>query len=210
VPFNPAGLFAALGGRREAIGRLDAHLEAPNEGPQSAHAFLGNEPELGVPWLYDWLGQPWKTQRVVRTALRTLYDASPAGYVGNDDLGAMSAWYVFGALGFYPSVPGVGLLALGSPLFPAATLHLPGGDVVIGAAGAAPDAPYVQRLTRDGRRHDRPWLSYEEIRCGARLDFVLGATPSQAWGRKRRDAPPSFPTRARVPKEPRARPCGGR
>ena len=209
VPFNPAGLFAALGGRRQAIARLDAHLDALNEGPQSAHAFLGNEPELGVPWLYDWLGQPWKTQRVVREAIRTLYDASPAGYPGNDDLGAMSAWYVFGALGLYPPVPGVGLLALGSPLFPEATFHLPGGDLVISATGAAPDAPYVRRLTRDGHRHARPWLSYDEIRCGARLAFTLVAAPSETWGRKRRAVPPSFAARARIGKRSPVRACAG-
>jgi predicted alpha-1,2-mannosidase len=209
VPWNPAGLFAALGPRRETIAKLDEHLTKLNEGPLSAYAFLGNEPELGVPWLYDWLGQPWKTQRVVRDALRTLYDASPAGYAGNDDLGAMSAWYVFAALGFYPPVPGSSLLALGSPLFPQATLHLADGDVAIHAAGAAPDAPYVHGLRRNGRRHDRPWLWLRELACGARLDFELSGTPSATWGRKRRHAPPSFSPRGRAG-EPRARACGGR
>jgi predicted alpha-1,2-mannosidase len=209
VPFNPAGVFAALGPRREVIAKLDEHLAKLNEGPQSAHAFLGNEPELGVPWLYDWVGQPWKTQRVVREALRTLYDASPAGYVGNEDLGAMSAWYVFAALGFYPPVPGSSLLALGSPLFADATVHLPGGDVVIHAAGAAPDAPYVQRLRRDGRRHGRPWLWLRELACGARLDFELGPTPNATWGRARRHAPPSFPPRGPI-SEPRPRACASR
>src|SRR5262249_6732222 len=81
VPFDPAGLVAKLGGRRVAVERLDQHLAKLNEGPTSPYAFLGNEPELGVPWLYDWLGQPWKTQRVVRRALLELFSDGPAGYV---------------------------------------------------------------------------------------------------------------------------------
>ncbi len=134
VPFDPAGLFAQLGGRRAAAERLDRHLAKLNDGPRSANAFLGNEPQLGVPWLYDWLGQPWKTQRVVRQALLTLFDDSPTGYPGNDDLGTMSAWYVFGALGLYPAVPGSDVLALASPLFPETVIHLAGGDLSISRA----------------------------------------------------------------------------
>src|SRR6266480_4944740 len=76
--------------------------------------------------LCEWLGQPYKTQDIVRRAILSLFNSSPGGYPGNDDLGQMSAWYVFGALGIYPAVPGTGVLALGSPLFPKATLHLAG------------------------------------------------------------------------------------
>ena len=208
VPFDPAGLVAKLGGRRKAAARLDRHFSKLNEGPRSPYAFLGNEPELGVPWLYDWLAQPWKTQRIVRQALLELFDDTPAGYVGNDDLGAMSAWHVFGALGLYPPVPGESLLALASPLFPEAVLHLARGDVTIRARRAAPDAPYVRRLTLNGRRHERPWLRLDEIACGARLDFDLATSPSRAWGRRRNDAPPSFPPGSAFPRR-RADGCRG-
>ena len=206
VPFDPDGLFATLGGRKAAAGRLDRHLAALNEGPHSAYAFLANEPELGVPWLYDWLGQPWKTQRVVRAALLTLFDDTPAGYSGNDDLGAMSAWYVFGALGFYPPVPGEGVLALGSPLFPEAVLHLAGGDVAIRAPAAAAGAPYVRRLTLDGRRWERPWVPFDALACGARLAFDLAHTPGR-WGTKRPLAPPSYPSGSRFPRRTPRRGC---
>jgi predicted alpha-1,2-mannosidase len=195
VPFDPAGLFALMGGRAAARARLDRHLERLNEGPESAYAFLGNEPELGVPWLHDWLGEPWKTQAVVRAALLGLFDDGAAGYVGNDDLGTMSAWYVFAALGFYPAVPGVDLLALGSPLFRSATLHLAHGHVLIRAHGVGPSSPYVQRLDIDGRRHDRAWLRFGRIARGGRLDFRLGRRPAKRWGTGR--PPPSFP--AEVP-----------
>jgi predicted alpha-1,2-mannosidase len=208
VPFDPAGLFAQLGGRRAAAARLDRHLEKLNEGPRSPNAFLGNEPELGVPWLYDWLGQPWKTQRVVRRAIRTLFDDSPAGYPGNDDLGTMSAWYVFGALGLYPAVPGTDVLALASPLFPDTVIHLAGGDVHVVAPAASADTPYVRRLTVGRRRHGRPWLSLDAIACGARLRFDLTAEPEPRWGAGRRHAPPSFGAGSPFPRPKRARTCG--
>jgi predicted alpha-1,2-mannosidase len=208
VPFDPAGLFAQLGGRRAAAARLDRHLEKLNDGPRSPNAFLGNEPELGVPWLYDWLGQPWKTQGVVRQTIRTLFDDSPAGYPGNDDLGTMSAWYVFGALGLYPAVPGTDVLALASPLFPDTVLHLAGGDVHLVAPAASADAPYVRRLTVGRRRHDRPWLSLDDIACGARLRFDLTGKPTPRWGAGRRHAPPSFGAGSPFPRPKRARTCG--
>jgi predicted alpha-1,2-mannosidase len=206
VPFDPAGLFAALGGRRAVRARLDAHLARLNEGPQSAYAFLGNEPELGVPWLYDWLGAPARTQAVVREAALTLFDATPAGFVGNDDLGAMASWHVFAALGFYPAVPGEPLLALASPLFPDVVVHLGGGDLHVRATGAAPDAPYVRRVRVNGRRSARPWLRFDGIACGGRLDFDLSKTPTR-WGSARHHAPPSFPPDSPVPRRRRARAC---
>src|SRR5207244_9782502 len=97
----------------------------------SPHAFLGNEPNSNAPWLYDWVGQPWKTQEIMRRAILGLFKSSAGGYPGNDDLGQMSAWYVFGALGLYPAVPGTDVLALGSPLFRRATVHLRGGDLAV-------------------------------------------------------------------------------
>lgn len=190
VPFDPAGLFAAMGGRKTAAARLDAHVERLNEGPASPHAFLGNEPQLGVPWLYDWLGQPWKTQALVRRTLLELFDDGPSGYPGNDDLGAMSAWWVFGALGMYPAVPGESLLALASPLFPRTTLRLAGGDVEIRASGAAAESPYLRRLVVNGRTHGRPWLCLRQLARGARVKVRLGATPTR-WGAGKRA--PSFP-----------------
>jgi predicted alpha-1,2-mannosidase len=210
VPFDPAGLFARLGGRRAAAARLDGHLARLDEGPQSPYAFLGNEPELGVPWLYDWLGQPWKTQHVVRSALLTLFDDSPTGYPGNDDLGTMSAWYVFGALGFYPAVHGTGVLALASPLFPETVVHLAGGNLAIHAPAASPGVPYVRGLRVDGRRWDRPWLAFDAVGCGARLDFDLGPDPSPRWGAARPHEPPSFGPRARFPRSRAGHACGGR
>jgi predicted alpha-1,2-mannosidase len=192
VPHDLAGLIAGLGGMAAARGRLDRFFAELNAGPAAPHAFLGNEPCAHTPWIYAWLGQPHRTQEIARQAIRTLFDASPGGYPGNDDVGQMSAWYVFAALGLYPAIPGTDVLVLGSPLFPRVTLRLPGKTITIVGRNAAPERPYVQRLTVDGAEHTRPWIRFGEIRDGARLVFHLASRPSLGWGSSPEDAPPSF------------------
>jgi putative alpha-1,2-mannosidase len=99
---------------------------------------------------------------------------------------------VFAALGMYPITPGVGVLALDSPLFRRATLHLPGGNVAIRAPRAAPGHPYVRGLQLDGKRHSKPWLSFCALAHGAHLNFGLSRGPARHWGAGRRDRPPSY------------------
>lgn len=194
VPHDPAGLAAAYGGRSAAAERLERHLARLNAGPRSAFAFLGNEPGLGTPWLFDWLGRPWRAQAVVRRALLELYRPSPGGLPGNDDGGTLSAWWAFGALGLFPAVPGEDLLAVGSPLFPDVILRLPRlGTVRIAAPRAARSRPYVHGLRLDGRAVRRPWLRAADLRGGATLRFDLRARPDGRWGAAPSAAPPSFP-----------------
>jgi putative alpha-1,2-mannosidase len=198
VPHDPAGLFRALGGRSAARRRLDAFFTELNAGASSAHAFLGNEPNSNSPWLFDWVGRPWRAQEIVRRAILGLYDSSPGGFPGNDDLGQMSAWYVFGAVGLYPAVPGSDVLALGSPLFRVTKLHLPRGTVVIRAKRAGRATPYVRGLRVDGRRWSKPWTQVRDLARGARLTFTLGSRPSKEWGAAPAQAPPSFGPRSRA------------
>jgi predicted alpha-1,2-mannosidase len=206
VPQDPTGLFAAIGGRARAVSRLDRFLRKLNGGPgatHSDHALLGNEPNLNVPWLYDWTGRPYKTQAVVRRALR-LYDTSPDGYPGNDDLGTLSSWYVLGALGLYPEVPGVGVLAIGSPLFGRATVRLAGGRKlrILASAGRRlplARAPYIQAMRVDGRPYGRPWTTFCTLARGTTLAYRLGARPNRAWGASAGTLPPSFGTQRPMP-----------
>jgi predicted alpha-1,2-mannosidase len=210
VPHDPAGLFAAIGGRARAAGRLDRFLRVLNGGPGATHAdhaLLGNEPNLNVPWLYDWTGEPYKTQAVVRRALR-LYDTTPDGYPGNDDLGTLSSWYVLGALGLYPEIPGTDVLAIGSPLFPRATVRLAGGRKLRIAASAlrrsagrgrprllpvaVNRAPYIHSMRLDGRPYGRPWTRFCALAHGATLVYRLGTRPNRAWGSSAAALPPSF------------------
>jgi predicted alpha-1,2-mannosidase len=192
VPHDLAGLFAALGGRAVAATRLRAYFTDLNDGPSSRYAFLGNEPGLNSPWLYDWLGEPYRAQQVLRRALQQLYPDTNGGFPGNDDLGTMSAWYVFAALGMYPEIPGTDVLALATPVFSDVTLELPTGNVSLRAPRAGPRAPYVYSLTVDGRRWNRPWIRLAQLHAGTTLHYRLSRRPNAAWGAALRDAPPSF------------------
>jgi predicted alpha-1,2-mannosidase len=192
VPQDPAGLFGALGGKRRAAARLDFFFKELNAGDSSPHAFLGDEPNSNAPWLFDWIGRPFDTQRVVRRAILAMFDSSPGGYPGNDDLGQMSAWYVFGALGLYPAIPGTDVLALGSPIFPKVVVHLAKGDLTIIGHGAARDAPYVRRLTLDGTNHHQPWLRLADVAHGGTLAFDLTRDAHPSWGSSAGASPPSF------------------
>ena len=142
--------------------------------------------------LYDWLGKPYRTQQVVRRALTQLYPDTVGGFPGNDDLGTLSAWYVFSALGIYPAVPGTDVLALATPIFRDVTLHLAAGDVRLRAPQAGPGAPYIQSLTVQGNAYSRAWIRLSELHAGTTLDYALSATPNPAWGAAPADVPPSF------------------
>ncbi|HEU4737380.1 MAG TPA: GH92 family glycosyl hydrolase [Solirubrobacterales bacterium] len=219
VPHDPAGLAAAIGGRAKAAARLTHFLRKLNagaDGTHADHALLGNEPTLHVPWLYNWIGRPYRTQAAVRRGLR-LYSPAPAGYPGNDDLGTLSAWYVFGALGLYPEVPGVGLLAIGSPLFGRASIALANHRRLTISAQAQEvrgrgkdmqtvdlnpgQAPYIETLRIDGRRVGQPWIAWCALAKGARLSFQLARRPNRRWGSSAAAAPPSFGPGRPLPKD---------
>jgi predicted alpha-1,2-mannosidase len=218
VPHDPAGLFRMMGGAVKATARLDRFLRELNGGPGATHtdhALLGNEPSLHVPWLYDWTRSPYRAQATVRRALR-LYSTAPDGYPGNDDLGTLSSWYVFGALGLYPEVPGVGLLAIGSPLFGRASIAMPHHRLVTITAGAhvrerhgkktrtvalSPTrAPYIENLRINGHAHFQPWTTYCALARGASLAFRLSPRPNRKWGSTASAAPPSFGPSHPMPK----------
>jgi predicted alpha-1,2-mannosidase len=195
VPFNVKGLADLMGGPEAALKRIDASLaklNAGSHGPDAWMAWVGNEPNLNMPWIYDFLGQPWKTQVTVRRAMTELYSAGYAAYPGNDDVGEMSSWYIFGALGMYPELPGSDVLVVGSPLFPKAVMHLPNGDVTIIGNGAAKDAPYVQSMVVNGQAWDKPWVRYSEISHGSTLTYDLGTTANTNWSCNLVNAPPSY------------------
>ena len=195
VPFNYKGLADALGGQDAATKRLDQFfkkLDAGFDNPDGWMAWLGNEPCLETPWIYDFWGAPYKTQAIVRRAMMELYSSAPVGYPGNDDLGEMSSWYVFGALGMYPELPGSSILVTGSPLFPKAVVHLQNSDITIIGTGAAADAPYVQNLTINGKTWEKPWFRFADICHNGKLVYDLSSTPAQNWGSAADDAPPSY------------------
>ena len=194
VPQNVAGLVTALGGRRAVADRLERFTKKLNVGPNEPYLWAGNEPGMGVPWLYNYVGQPWKTQLTV-DRVRGLYGPTPDGEPGNDDLGALSSWYVWAALGLYPSTPGTPILSVNTPLFDRAVIALPGGkSIQISATGVSgPNhLKYIDGLKIDGQATDHTSLPESIIHTGGDLKFSLSADPNNVWGTAESSAPPSF------------------
>ncbi len=192
VPHDVGGLFAKLGGNAVVVARLDKFFSQLNAGTTQPNFYMGNEPTFTVPWLYNWAGSPSGTQRVVRQIMTTVFSTKPDGLPGNDDLGAVSGWYVWGALGLYPEIPGVGGLAIGSPQFDSIAVRLGNGKTLqIDAPGASSTSNYVQSLSIDGAAHTSTWLSLDALTNGASMKFTMGTAPS-TWGTQASDAPPSF------------------
>ena len=192
VPQDLHDLIQAMGGRAAARRRLNTFFSQLNAGQAAPYAWLGNEPSLGSPWVYLSAGAPWRAEKVVRSAIDSLYSDTPAGLPGNDDLGTMSAWYVWSAIGLYPQIPAVRGLDVGSPLFSHITLISPAGPTIeIDAPGASAATPYVHALSVNGRPTQRPWIKLP-LTGTVRLHFTLGSTPDRLWGSGLHDAPPSF------------------
>jgi predicted alpha-1,2-mannosidase len=205
------GLVVAMGGLDAARARLDAFfaydaLAVDPRGGARANWVVGpysyynqyrynpnNEPDLHAPWMYVLLGQPWKTDLVVRAA-QALFRDAPDGVTGNDDLGTMSAWYLFGALGMYPAVPGTGQLLLHAPRFPRVEIDLEGGrTLVLEAPGADARKPqYIAGVAVDGTAHPQSWIDWSALRDGGTVAYALtGNPPVDGWGTHPADLPVS-------------------
>jgi predicted alpha-1,2-mannosidase len=154
-----------------------------------------NEHDIHAPYLYDYAGQPWKTQAIVR-GYQGLFRPTPDGLPGNDDLGSMSAWYVWSALGLYPVTGGAPVYAVGSPVFDKATVRPAGRDrtITVSAPGASLLAKYVQSSKLGGEPLDRPWMTHAELAYAGRLSFVMGPVANEDWGSAPSAAPPSLST----------------
>lgn len=193
VPQDTAGLLRAMGGTAAAKHRLDRFVRHLNAGDAAPYAFLGNEPSLQTPYIYDWLRAPSTGAAILHRALTNLYSPRPTGYPGNDDAGEMASWWILSSLGMYPAIPGTGVLVLAAPLFPHAVLHLPGGNVVIDVPGTNRAHATIAGLSVDGRSWSHSWLTFEDIARGAHLSYRLVRNGGR-WGTRVQDAPPSFPT----------------
>ena len=196
IPFNLAELTSLEGGDSAMASYLNNVLGG-YQGLGSilgTQANLGNEPSIEIPWEYDWVGEPYKTQGDVRAIEDQLWTDAPGGIPGNDDLGEMSAWYVWSALGLYPETPGTSTLALGSPLFTEAVVSVGGSGktLTINAPNAADADPYVQALTVNGSSSALAYLPSADLLNGTTLDFTLGSSADTSWAAAAADAPPSY------------------
>ncbi len=202
---DPQGLINLMGGRIRFIEKLNElfYTSSANEGPwyvgvtgvmgQYVH---GNQPSMHVPYLYNYAGQPWKTQERTRLILESLYGPDAWGLPGNDDMGTMSAWYIFSALGFYPVTPGQPVYVLTSPQFEKAVIQLDeyygNRKFTVKANHASGDNKYIQSAMLNGKPLNRTWITHEEIIKGGKLEFIMGPYPNMEWGTTFEAAPPSM------------------
>jgi predicted alpha-1,2-mannosidase len=192
VPQDIGGLITAMGGDSAVISRLDDFFQQFNAGPNAPYYWAGNEPSLGTPWIYDYAGAPYKSEAVVHKLLDDVYSNTPGGEPGNDDLGSMSSWYVWSALGMYPQTPGTSVLDLGAPIFPKVLITLAGGRQVVMNAPGASTSTYVSGLKVDGKQWRKVWLPGIAAPGTTELDYTMTSTVDQSWGAAAADAPPSY------------------
>ena len=191
-----AGLIALFGGDDPFNAELDKFFGYAHPTWAGQYYNPYNETDLQAPFLYDYSGAPWKTQSRVRELLANAYGTTPAGIPGNDDCGTMSAWYVFAALGLYPTDPAHPAYELASPLFPRAIIHLeapyPVRQFTVEAPNTSAQNIYVRSLRVGSQVWTRPWLTQADIAHGGTLHFELGAEPDKGWGIRKGDRPPSL------------------
>ncbi|TQL57184.1 putative alpha-1,2-mannosidase [Rarobacter faecitabidus] len=213
VQHNPAGLFEVMGGNEVADERLDGYFKDDNGNwvltgswNNHIHANMDNEPSVAVPWLYNYLGKPWKTQETVRETVKQLW-LDPAdnaggskGIPGNDDLGEMSSWLVFAALGGYPQNPARAELAIAAPLFETIRVSPVGGQTLaINAPGASVANKYIQSVSINGQASTLNYLPADLVTGGGTVDFALSTTANTSRGTAPSDAPPSERTGENLP-----------
>jgi predicted alpha-1,2-mannosidase len=206
------GLIKLMGGEKEFVNKVDSVFLKPGEfkvgtygrvvhemtemvlGDMGQYAH-GNQPVQHLPYLYAYAGHPWKTQEKVREIMNRLYSPDPDGLPGDEDNGAMSAWYIFSALGFYPVCPGVPQYVLGAPLFRKTTLLLQNGNkFVIEAPENTTENLYVESVELNGRGLSRSWITHNEIIEGGRLYLEMNNKPNKKRGTEQEDYPFSMST----------------
>ena len=194
VPHDVSGMIDSMGGKDKFAAKLDDLFSqsAPTE-DEGATADVtgliglyahGNEPSHHIAYLYNFCGQPWKTQALTRRIMRDFYADNVDGLCGNEDCGQMSAWYVLSALGFYPVNPADGNYWFGSPLVVSAEVITESGNrFFVTTQNQAEQNVYVQSVTLNGTPLDRLYITHREIMDGGELHFVMGPNPNIRWGR---------------------------
>ena len=211
VPQDPQGLINLAGGKQSFASQLDELFTVPadsvlnggyneriHEINESVAAGMGqyggaNEPGFNIIYLYDYCGQPWKCQKLIRTNMAKLFNSGPEGFLGDEDGGAVSSWYVFSAMGFYPVTPGATQYAIGSPVFNEATITLENGKkLTIVANNNSADNVYIQSATLNGKPYDHNWITHEDVMKGGELKFTMSNQPNIQRGISEEDKPYSI------------------
>ncbi len=186
VPHNVNDLINLFGGAQEFRSQLENCF-------RDKHYIHDNEPPLHYAYLFNYAGFPWKTQEWAREIVDNHYTTDPGGLAGNDDLGALSSWYIFSAMGFYPTSPGRPIYDIGSPTFDEVIIHFSNGkDFVIKAPLTSERNRYIQSATLNGEFFNKPWITHEDITSGGSLILQMGPEPNRQWGIAKEAIPPSL------------------
>ncbi len=178
VPFNLKSLIDTIGGVEYAAKRLDTLFVKLDATYTQEWYAAGNEPDFQVPWIYNWLGKPYKTTEVMNRIFSEQYNSAPAGMPGNDDLGAMGSLYVFGSIGLFPMIPGVGGFAINKPQFNDIKIHLAKGDLKITGGNTS---LYINSMKLNGKNFNSSWLDWNTIENGGKIEYELTKNTKPKW-----------------------------
>lgn len=205
VQHDIAGLINLMGGREKFVSRLDQLFveelgmwkpdylqQFPDATGQVGMFVMGNEPSLHIPYLYNYAGAPWKTQKRVRMLLDTWFTNSPTGIPGDEDGGGLSGFVVFSSMGFYPVTPGIPAFNIGSPVFTDVTVKLKDNKTFhLSAKKSSRQNKYIQKAILNGKEWNKPWFSWDDIKEGGELVLEMGDRPNYLWGSGQAETPPS-------------------
>jgi putative alpha-1,2-mannosidase len=198
APADLAWLIHATG-RNLFNERMTKFFDYPIPGWYAQYYDSYNETNMQAPFVFNFSGEPWETQRIVRRVLRENYVDAPDGIPGNDDCGAMSAWAVLSMMGIYSVDPASLAYELVGPTFPKIVIHLrapySGKTFTIETSATPESNPYIHGVTLNGRNYSRNWISFHDLSAGGTLHFTLGSEPKRTWGAAPDDAPPSLDDR---------------
>jgi predicted alpha-1,2-mannosidase len=206
VQHNIKDLIEMMGGNESFVKELNSmfseplgsskfnfYAQLPDQTGNVGQFTMANEPSLHIPYLYNYAGQPWKTQKRIRTLLNQWFRDDLMGVPGDEDGGGMTSFVVFSQLGFYPVTPGIPMYNIGSPVFENATVHLENGnEFTIATINYSPENKYIQSATLNGKEWNQPWFTHHDISNGGKLELVMGPKANKTWGSNPKSAPPSL------------------
>jgi len=205
LQYNLADFVDLMGGRKAFITGLDAtfaeplgrekwkfYQQFPDQTGNVGQFSMGNEPSFHIPYLYNYAGEPWKTQKSIRSLLQMWFRNDLMGIPGDEDGGAMSAYVAFSMMGFYPVTPGLSIYDIGSPVFSKVVIKMDNGrEFKIIAHNCSAENKYIQSAKLNGKEWNKPWFSQHDIRNGALLELEMGKRANKSWGSAPESAPPS-------------------
>lgn len=205
VRHDLTGLFELMGGPEKAEEKLDQLFREdlglpkwkfwytqPDASGLVGQFVMGNEPSFHIPYIYNYLGAPWKTQKRIRMLLDAFFTDNLFGIPGDEDGGGMSAFVVFSMMGFFPVTPGIPVYNIGSPVFDQITVNLPNGKIfTIVTRNNSTDNKYIQQAFLNSEILEKPWFNHDDLVNGGTLELIMGDQPNKEWGNRPHEAPPS-------------------